>query len=274
MIRCISKSSDTLWFYWGQEHMTFLRWMTLFSAARIHDNVVLILRRNPVQSKVNWKEQQDFQQKPIGHNWIKNIGALSVKTIYLEETIPEIARLEAPDVQTSDLLAWWLLSEHGGTVADMDIVFLTELPQIEFDVQVAVFDGYPKSGYMPVTFMQGRPCSIWREAYQRALRSYHPDKYKSCGSDVLIPRPISRLSQHVVFPWAGHASWSLWHKWLFEAETWPEIPDDCCGIHWYAGHNQRFNQAIKDPLHVTRGAVAWAVKQVLRGTKCPLGGGA
>lgn len=263
MTRCISKSSDTLWFYWGQEHMTFLRWMTLLSAAQIHNNVVLILRKNPVRPQVSWKERQDFQQKPIGRNWMENVKESPVKIMYLEDVVPEIAQLEAPDVQTSDLLAWWLLSEHGGTVADMDIVFLKELPQIEFDVQVVVFDGYPKSGYMPVTFMQGRPCSIWREAYRRALRSYHPDKYESCGSDVLIPRPTSRLSQQIVFPWAGYAPWSLWHKWLFEAEEWPEIPQDCCGIHWYAGRNQKWNQKINSLADLKNGAIAWAVKRIL-----------
>lgn len=269
----ISGSNDTLWFYWGQEHMTFLRWMTLVSAAQIHNNVVLILRRNPVCPKVKWKERQDFQQKLAGHNWMENVKELPVKTMYLEDVAPEIARLEAPDVQTSDLLAWWLLSERGGTVADMDIVFLKNLPEIKFDVQVVKFEGYPKLGYVPVTFMQGRPCSVWRETYRRALQFYHPDHYEGCGSDAFIPRPISRLNQQIVFPWAGHAPWSLWHKWLFEASEWPEIPEDCCGIHWYAGHNQKHNQKINGPADMTVGAVTWAVKQVLHRSGCPFAGG-
>lgn len=265
-------TGGALWFYWGQKHMSFLRWMTLFSATQVHQRVTLILRRTPVRPKVRWGEQQDFQRRPSGFNWMDNLSAVPITTAYLEDVAPEIAALEAPDVQTSDLLAWWILSEHGGTVADMDIVFLKGLPEIKFDIQVVRFEGYPKPGYVPVTFMQGRPCSTWRETYRRALAMYHPDNYESCGSGALMPRPMSRLSEHVVFPWAGRYAWSLWHKWLFGTDKWPKIPDESIGIHWYAGRNQNFNQSITGPTKLCAGAVGWAVKSALRGTKCPLGG--
>lgn len=251
---------NNLWFFWGQEHMTFLRWMTLFSACQVHDNVVLILREKPVCPEVRWKERQDFQQKPIGHNWLPDLASLPVKIEFLENIAPEIAALQAPDVQTSDLLAWWLLSNYGGTVADMDIVFLKPLPEIKQDVQVVVFSGHPKRGYVPVTFMQGRPCSVWWATYANALRSFDPNKYESCGTGALVPKPESGLSEHVVFPWAGKHPWVLWHDWLFKTQ-WPEIPVDCCGIHWYAGHNQKWNQKINCPEHLKHGAIAWAVRE-------------
>lgn len=264
--------SDKLWFFWGQEHLTFLRWVTLFSATQIHKNVVLVRRTEPIRPTVAWRERQDFQHEPSGHNWMENVAALPLEVVALESVAPKIAELRAPDIQTSDLLAWWLLAEHGGTVADMDIIFLKPLPGIDHEVEVVVFEGYPKPGYVPVTLMQGKPSSTWRRAFLNAVQRYRPHLYESCGSDSLSPKPDGRLGEHIIFPWAGKYGWSLWHRWFFESNYWPDIPDDCCGIHWYAGHNQKFNQEIKGPEYLVAGAVGWAVGQVLRGAKCPYAG--
>lgn len=258
-----------LWFFWGQPQMSFLRWATLASACKIHGDVVLVLRGECLKPKVNWREWQDFQVVFSGHNWLFEINRLPLKLVILEEIAPEIAKLRAPDIQTADLLSWWLLAKHGGTVADMDIVFLKPLPEITRNVQVVVFSGHPKPNYIPVTIMQGKPCSTWRETYNNAIKNYDPDDYESCGSKVLIPKPgepliAPGLDERIVFPWAGKHPWSNWHNWMFGAKEWPEIPETCCGIHWYAGRNQKWNQCIKSKNDLGDGAIPWVIGEVLK----------
>jgi hypothetical protein len=258
-----------LFFYWGQPRMSFLRWLTLVSAAQVHGNVVLVTRRDPVAPDVTWDERQDFQN-PHMHTIpidaaVAALNAPNVSIEYLEDLAPQVAELRADDVHTKDLLAWWLLGTQpdGCTVADMDIVFLWALPAITEDVMVCRFTGTPKPGYAPVTFMQGRPCKVWSDAYIEAMRCYDPAVYESCGAAYIPTDQPAHLSEQIVFPWAG-LPFHQYEEWLFTATDWPEIPRlGCVGIHWYAGLNQGWNERIHALADFRGGAMAWAARRVL-----------
>lgn len=253
----------TLWFFWGQERMTFLRAMTLRSACRIHGNVALITRPACHEGGAEWKERQDFQFNSNLPDWSHTLDALPIRRLALRDFAPDIADLSADDVHTADLLRWKILAEYGGTVADMDIVFIRPLPAVDADVKIVRFSGHPKPGYAPVSFMQGRPCETWRIAFARAWSSYDPATYESCGSGVIPDAVPGALDEHIIFPWAGEHPWSLWRDWMFTSDKWPAIPSTCCGIHWYAGHNQAFNQALRNPGDMRTGALRWAVSETM-----------
>jgi len=263
------KSSNTLWFFWGPNELSYLRYMTLLSASLIHDDITLVLRKHPVSLMTKFWERQECEifiaerSTYLCLNQDKKKLPANIKIKYLEDVAPEIAALKAHDVHTSDLLSWYLLANYGGTVADMDIVFLKPLPEIKEDVQVVVFANQPKEGYMPVTFMQGRPCLEWEDIYRRARDAYDPDIYECCGASVIETPPTGNLSEHVVFPWAGKHKIRHWHGWLFRLKRWPTIPDDCIGLHWYAGRNQEWNQKIRSEADLKLGAVSWACRKVL-----------
>jgi hypothetical protein len=268
--------SDPLWFFWGGNHLTFLRWMTLKSASLVHDNVILVRRENDqalheseMRASKHWHEHQDFQMPAIGKNWIDRLPP-TVKQIPLHEIALDLAELAAPDVQTSDLLGWKLLAEQGGTVADMDVLFIRPLPVITAPIQMVVCTGWPKAGYMPIGFLQGRPCEFWREMYQRAREAYNPTVYESCGAGRFpaswdeIPEPKALLSERVVYPFALKGEWMQWHPWMFERNDYPEIPEDCCGVHWYGGMNQSWNMALTaDNVATMPGAVPAEIRRIL-----------
>lgn len=249
--------------------MSYLRYMTLLSASLIHDDITLILRRKPLSfTSAFWERQEcEIELSERGAylclNQDKKKLPENIKIKYLEDIAPEIAALRAHDIHTSDLLAWYLLARYGGTVADMDIVFFKPLPEIINDVQVVVFTSYPKKNYLPVTFMQGRPCSKWNNTYERALAAYDPEVYESCGASAILRPEEGNLSEQIVFPWAGKYPIRRWHRWFFQDNRYPAIPDDCIGIHWYAGRNQKWNQAIKCDSDLKAGAIAWACRKVL-----------
>lgn len=262
--------SEPLWFFWGQSSLSFLRWLTLLSATRVHPDVRLIVRQPLSHQGISWEENQECVAGAVGSSIVDDYGdiadyitGIGVTVVDLTEIAPQIAEMQLPDIQTSDILAWWLLAEYGGTVADMDILFIRPLPQITCDVQVVMFNGYPRCGYIPVSFMQGRPNPIWRRAYGRAKVNIDPLVYESCGSACLEVKSGS-LPDTIVFPWAGTAHrWSTWHRFLFESNEWPAIPNDCCGLHWYAGHNQKWNRAITKEGDLRRGALAHYAKEVM-----------
>lgn len=243
--------------------MTYLRWLTLYSAIQIHPDVRLVVRRQPVRPPVDWIEKQDFQFGPPANDWMPRLGGLRLRIFELEDIAPEIAALGISDTHTCDLLRPLLLSRFGGTTGDMDIVFLKPVPVIEHDVQVVVFAAHPMPGYVPMGFMQGRPCDFWDELYRRALASYDPSEYQSCGAKNFPTDVIPRLSERVIFPWAGPYPWARWKHWTFEASSWPPIPDDCIGLHWCASHAQKWNQSIGRLGDIKTGAIRWAVRQVV-----------
>ena len=249
-----------LWFFWGQKDMTFLRYMTLFSACKIHPDVRLVVREEEIRPVVKWAEPQDFQHRPKV-DWMPKVCELPLSIVQLNDVAPEINALRADDVHTSDLLSWWLMATQGGTACDMDIVFLKPLPSIAQDVEI-VRQTIPFA-YVPIAYMQGRPAEKWMETYRKALAAYNPEAYQSCGGENLKPWPEAALSQFIVYPWMG-ASFIQMLQYMFDAPHWPPLPDSTIGIHWYAGGLQARNQQITGPEDLKSGAMAWAVKEALR----------
>lgn len=252
-----------LWFYWGQKHMTFLRYMTLRSACAIHDDVRLVRPAEEINPTVNWAEDQDFRHEGTTRNWIREALTLPLSVVPLDYIAPAIAALRADGVHTSDLLSWQLMATQGGTVCDMDIVFLKPLPPIRADVETPRYRyAGMREDYVPIAYLQGRPNEKWTDAYCRALAAYDPAVYQSCGTENLRPWPEPNLPACIVYPWVG-GSYAQTLQYCFRSPSWPPIPDECIGIHWYAGGMQTENQRIQGPDDLREGAVAWAVKEVL-----------
>lgn len=236
-----------IWFYWGNPHMTFLRYMTLWSACAFNQDVALVTPKDPRARRGNWAEAPEFD---LGENYMERLGDLPLRRYSLEDIFPGLARLQAPEVQTSDLLAWLILWQYGGTVADMDIVFTKPVPKVEHDINFVAFDGHPKPGYTPVSFLQGKPCGQWREVLRDAMRAYEPEQYESCGAAHLErlfrgAEAFHRLPSRIVFPWAeGEVPWAEWGRMTFR-ELHP-LPPETIGIHWYAGsiEGQMYNRVI------------------------------
>lgn len=260
---------DIMWFFWGQDHLSFMRYITLLSAKQVHDDVRLIIRNGEaVRDKVTWIEDQDFRHEPDGKNWLQEACEIvGENSIYpLDYIAPEIAKLRAPDIHTSDLLSWYLLANRGGTVADMDIVFIKPIPKVENNVQVSI-QTYPNIGdIIPVGFLQGRPCIEWKQIYELAIKCYDPMDYQCCGTRCINPSIGGQISPLVAYPYTGNRQ-DIFFNWMFGSDTWPELPEECCAIHWYAGGNQHWNQKIKSIDDCPPGAIRWAINLVLERQK-------
>jgi len=229
-----------IWLYWGNKAMSFLRYMTVHSACALNDRVVLIVRSEGIGH--SWAEKQDMNHYN-GPDYTERLNDLpNLEIVLLDMMYSDIALMNAPEVHTSDLLAWRLLADYGGTVSDMDIVYIKPIPEITDDVQLIRFD----FGYYPVAFMQGKPCSFWKEAYEIALDRYAPDNYESCGAPILqvlpVPDSCRWLPTETVFPFHDWP-WARMRRALFRHVV-DKLPKKTIGIHWYAGANQQTNNRL------------------------------
>lgn len=255
-------------FFWGQHEMTYLRFLTIHTAVRLMGpRVRLIVRTHPIQPAVTWTERQDFQHVcsndyySLAIDAVKNAGG---QVVPLEVLSPVISDMKAPDVHTSDLLGWFILSTEGGWIADMDILWIRPLPEVTEDVHVVRFTGAPKADYVPVSLMGGRPCGVWDAACVNAMTDYDPAVYESCGTGCLPPGVKGNLPETIIFPWAGD-KFRTYRPRLFESNRYPEVPYETVGLHWYAGRNQDYNQRITSFGDLPKvGAFQWHARRCLQ----------
>ena len=220
--------------------MSKLRYLSLASACHYNEDVRLVMRRGETTGHgKKWKEQPDLTK---GYRDLSGLPNLTIT--YLEDEFPEIAELNLPEVHTGDLFMWRVISERGGWVADMDIVFHAPVPEELPDLALPRFTGSPRAGYIPVSFLGGRPCELTKLIYATAIETMHVDRYESCGTEVLGHLPVGlelpfTLPETIVYPFAG--TLFKWYKnWMWRG--WEgTIPKGCIGTHWYAGANAKYN---------------------------------
>ena len=89
--------------------------------------------------------------------------------------------------------------------------------------------------------------------YEYVLKNYNPNDWEGCGSSMIHaylrenPKddPFlnnTKLPSRIVYPFAEDYKWSDYRNMMFK-ET-HKLPDECIGIHWYAGNNQYYNNLI------------------------------
>lgn len=255
------------YFYWGNEAMSFLRYMTFYTF-RAHNpdwEMILVKRKQPLgKVKYDWAETQDFMLDEL-QDFSHGLDRLDIKIEYLEEEYPEIAVLDISDVHTSDILAWYILARKGGIVADTDIIFTRPFNYDRFkhtEFGIVCFEGWPKPNYMPVSFMISQPNRIHEKIYQASLKNVDKDVYESAGT-ICIEKSvgtfknicwdhqdvcIKRLPDKIVFPFAKDYEWGYYSGLAFHQNNYPTLHEDCIGIHWYAGApgHQEINRFYAD----------------------------
>ena len=230
-----------IWTYWGNPIMSFLRYMTLHSLCALNDHVTLIT--NDAGRGGDWPEKQDMNHYtgPDYTSWLPNLKNLSI--VHIADIAPDIHELEAPEIHKSDLLAWHLMATRGGTVTDMDIVYVKPVPRIKADMQLIRFG----SGYIPVSFMQGRPNDIWAYLLELAFFYYDANDYESCGNKVFDhvgtwPADTVWQQARLISPFRD-LQWGRRHKMVFRGRR--KLHPKTIGIHWHGGANLNHNNRIR-----------------------------
>lgn len=249
-----------IYFYWGNNTMSYMRYMTLHSFCKLNpDWYVNLIVNDSEQLRVDTIEKQDKTEFK-GVDYYPLIKSLNINTIDFENKMINLDNSvvdKMSDVHIKDILNWKILSEWGGLVADMDILFIKPIGTLinnDTDIGLICFDNYPKPNYIPVSFMYSSGNSdFFKKTYNRALSNYMPNVYESCGTlcieecslkEIFKNYPnnvIQRLPDASVFPFVGY-EWNDGIQKLYQGDFRSLMHPDAVGIHWYAGTSQSQNQ--------------------------------
>jgi len=254
----------TMHFYWGNRTMSFLRYMSIHSFAKLNPKweTVLVRRREPVANNYfKWDEKPDFLHFH-GKDCTKMLDGLDITIKYLEDDYPDIVETDLPDLHISDLLQWRILSEDGGVCSDTDVLYFRPIDygQVKnVDVGLVSFSGNPKPMYVPTSFVLGRPNRFFSIMFNHARQNADYMEWESCGSIAIksafgdmggvhaaFPElNVVRLPSHIVFPFAETERMFVeYANMMFYQNV--EMPRDSIGIHWYGSGaiSQHFNNKI------------------------------
>ena len=244
-----------IYFYWGNETMSYMRYMTLYSFCLFNPDWMVYLIKNylPARNDARLPQKQDkteYKGKDYT-NLLKNLNIIvsdfEPSMIDLDEKIVN----DMADVHIKDILNWKILAEQGGAVADMDILFMKPIGNeidVDTDVGLVCFDGFPEKGYIPVTFMYSSGQNkFFEKSYKNSLRKYNPSEYESCGNLCIEEKSleairgnfpdlkVQKLDDAIVFPFVNCLYYDGISK-LYDGDYTNEIIKSSIGIHWYGGN--------------------------------------
>lgn len=174
-----------IYFYWGNESMSFLRYMTLYSF-RYHNpdwNITLIRNNKSTKENMKW-DTLEIQDKMNyeGMNYSDRVKDLNVNIIdldyshYVQNIDPNMS-----DVHISDFTGWYMLWKKGGIISDMDVFYTKPLNiDLTADICLSIFPNY--EDYVPVTFMASSGNRFFEDCFNSAKENYEPTEYQSAGT--------------------------------------------------------------------------------------------
>lgn len=244
-----------IYFYWGNQRMSFLRYMTIKSFNHFNPkwSIRLVINRNSTINTWTSSEEQDnvryngYDYRPK-LNEIPNLRFIDIQSIFPQNSTT------MSNVHIKDQLNWLLLSTMSCAVADMDIIFCNSIESgngIDWDAHVNIcnFDWY--RNYMPVSFMLSNIADngknvFFEDVYKNSILNYSPQIYESCGSNCIGYKniyeieskykelKINKMDHMTVFPFVNpdpscvsDCNWDGDYSHLFTSNT--------IGVHWYGG---------------------------------------
>jgi len=225
-------------FYWGNETLSFLRYMTVWSFIKFNPDweVRFYYPKNRTTGQTWPTHEHKYQVS--GEDFLPALQQLPVywrevdfSTLLMNDKISEVHR--------SDFLRWHILSTEGGLWSDMDILYFKGINiDLQFDTYLCINPQYGHS----IGFILSSPGNgVFHCIKQEALHGFNPDNYQSMGSIILNRLyPVSasfggiyNLPMDIVYAYNA-----LMIPKIFAED--PEAPlkftDRSIGLHWYAGH--------------------------------------
>lgn len=245
-------------FFWGNEKMSWMRWLTLKSFRMLNPDWEMVVYTLPqLTDKMSWRthESQDFQYYK-GEDYRRADLGITFKEWNMPDECRSLfnkKRIGASHM--SNFLKWHELSTEGGIYSDMDILYLK--PMDDFYEKVKNYDiVITHNGYFSIGLLGSSGNTFFRDVYNQALKSYDSGIYQSVGVMAIYsllgcspaegmnkltkryPLSIYNFPFGLIYPYDStniQDSFKAGYK----------IPD-ALAFHWYAAHevSQKFNCLI------------------------------
>lgn len=276
-----------IYFYWGNDTMSYMRYITLYSFCMFNPDWCVYLIKNNQPDKrylINTIEKQD-KTEYNGKDYSYLISDLNINIIEFENNMIDLENnivKHMSDVHIKDILNWKILSDWGGVVADMDILFRCPIGnsiENKSDIGLVCFDGYPKKNYIPVSFMYSSGNNeFFKKAYKNALRNYKSNVYESCGTLCIEEKNLNEIKENfpslivqkfkdfIVFPFIDWP-WGEGIEMLYNDDNRHLMKPNSIGIHWYGGAplSQVYNNLLNEQtIYEINNTISITIKEVLQ----------
>ncbi len=264
-------------FFWANESMSWLRYMTLYSFRKLNPDWQIELhlcKPNEIEYKP-WNDSptQDFFNFG-GKDYFEEIEKLNI-------TIKQWDLYDKDGTDWSSILCsshksnffkWQKLSEEGGFYSDLDVLYIR--PMEEYYQKVKNYDLIIcyRNNYFSIGFLGSSGNNrFYGDIFRNAFDNFNVKKYQTVGVENIyawlkkISDTPEEIGPYQIDFWkmmeryyphikAYNNEMALLYPWTFDrmeevfCVKHTDIPENCIGIHWYAGDaiSQKYNNLLTE----------------------------
>jgi len=264
-------------FFWANEEMSWMRFMTLYSFRKLNPDwkmTLFLSRPNEITTKV-WADTpiQDFHNFS-GRDYFRSLLDLDIHICNWEfENRGRVTSDTVGASHKSNFFKWQWMAKEGGFYSDLDILYVRPFDDFyqkckDFDT-VICHHGYFSIGLLGSSGNN----NLFKNVYDYTFKNYGSSAYQSAGVLSIYslcgrfvednnfsnnytkwPRGLAILVRHYKKMSFYNIPIEVVYPWLFDQmehvfeEEYTSIPDECIGIHWYAGSElgQKYNNLLNE----------------------------
>jgi hypothetical protein len=247
----LEKIPKTLHVYWGNDSISFLRYLTVLSFAKCNPDwkVKLYYPKLKHENKRTWASCE-HSHKFAGENYIDRLFGLDIDKIEISFTELGI-REDMAEPFKADSLRWMLLSSEGGLWSDFDIIYFKPMEDFYLNnaenrnIDTLFCLNENGNRYHSIGFLLSSPGNeFYRFVYKESYLKLDISTYQSIGSHLLNTHFPTLLSAQDMFKHLSMANIKMAVVYTFRdnidqiynSNVLSRIPKLAIGIHWYAGH--------------------------------------
>jgi len=280
-----------LFYYWGNETMSWLRFITLQSFVKLNPDwqVSLYYSNQPVNTKT-WKEhnEQDFFTYK-GIDYSGRLKDLGVDIIEWRDPSPRLKDIAAS--HKSNFFKWHMLGTQGGIYADLDILWTTPMDILYDFLNRNLYDTaicYQDWVSIGLLASEGNN-RFYMDLYNQALKVYDPEHYQCVGvnsvytllygegytrkifNGEILNHIRSRYPELKVYNLPMgllyYYNYSHLDKLFIDNLELSHFPEYVMGLHWYAGNplSQKFNSLLTEDNYKDHGITICNIAQEILG---------
>jgi len=252
--------SKKIYFFWGNNKMSWMRYMTLYSFRKFNPSWSIFLYVAKQQhNKKLWKTNnyQDFFCY-TGKDYLKAVQSLNIEIVQYRDS-------NKTPSHASNFFKWEILATKGGVYADMDILWFK--PIDEFYEDIKSYDtAICQTQYVSIGLLasSGRN-NFFGDLYKNAFTCFHEEYYQTAGveniynfyncthqhQEVLNKAKVEypnlsfyNIPMDIIYPFNNERISEAFHN----PCDINELPEKTIGYHWYAGHktSQEFNNILTE----------------------------
>jgi hypothetical protein len=282
-VNYLTKIPKIAHFYWGNDTISFFRYLTVYSFKKFNPDWVIKLYYPKIkyQGEKTW-HTQEHSQKFTGTNYIDRLFSMGIEKIEIDFNNYGMDNY-MPETFKADFLRWYLLSTSGGLWSDFDIIYFRPMDNFYLNspankhLDTLICLNSDSSGtYHSIGFLLGSVNNpYYRFVNSQTYGMLKKGDYQSIGSGILnhyfsnmlliqqrFPAlNVGNISADVVYP----INFTM-VPYIFHTPYMQYLTERSIGLHWFAGHPEagKFENLIDENTHVGyNNIISQIIRQVI-----------